>query len=81
MALANVHPYFHSHVPAGRVAEIVVPHPERTAFKNCTDGCGYIYQSWANRPAMLKSIQIQASGPTNNPWRAVQRGDDWQTRQ
>ena len=55
-----------THVPA---------HPDRTARRNCGgDGSmnfDVMYQTWPNRAAMLKSIEMQARGaPNSRNWRA-----------
>lgn len=76
MPTANVHPLFKSHVPAGRMSEITIEHPERTAYRvcGCRDDCGYIFQSWTSRAAMLKSIEMQERRePQSKDWKDSMR--------
>lgn len=69
------HPHFGYHVPAGRMDEVMFAHPERMAYRQCADDCGYVFKSWTNRPAMLKSIEMQerAGTPNAHQWRDYSR--------
>lgn len=51
----------------------VPKHPERTGFRQ-TMGADIMFAEWPNRPAMLKSIQMQKNrAPRQDDWK------DWQT--
>lgn len=71
----RVHKQFGSHVPAGRMSEISVAHPDRTAYRTCgcSDECGYVFQEWTSRGAMLTSIAMQERrAPSSRDWRDFQ---------
>lgn len=69
----KAHALFGNKVPMGRVSEVTIPNPERTAYKVTTDGCDYVFQEWPSRGAMLTSIRMQASrAGRSGDWRAWQ---------
>lgn len=49
-------------------------HPERTARKSAEGHLNFdvIFCVFPNRPAMLKTVEIQERAGTRNRWRAVQ---------
>jgi hypothetical protein len=72
---------FGNRVPAGRAvygrawsAEVTlaVTHPDRTGYRVVNDLAGdYVFQEWPNRAALLKTIEMQASGPSRpDHWHA-----------
>ena len=67
----QVHKYFKAGVPAGRMSEINVPNPERTAYRIQSGIAGdYVFQEWPSRGAMLTTIEMQGKRePRAGDWR------------
>jgi hypothetical protein len=58
-------------IPLGRIAELHIPNPDRTA-RRCI-GWDYEFAEWPSRGAMLTTIRMQEQGPpSSRHWRAVQ---------
>lgn len=53
----SVHQHFGCTVPFGRLSEVVVPHPERTATVN--GAWSVTFYEWPSRGAMLTTIEMQ----------------------
>lgn len=78
----KAHPLFGNKVPAGRVSEVTIPHPERTAYKVGSDIAGdYTFREWSSRGAMLTTIRMQERRASRSgDWRAWQVCGDYEAR-
>ena len=67
------HPIFGSVIPQGRITELPVPHPERTARKTGARwDAGYTFAEWPSRGAMLTTIRLQEQRePRATDWRPI----------
>jgi hypothetical protein len=65
------HPAFGAAIPLGRLSEVAIPHPERTA-RRCV-GWDYEIAEWPSRGAMLTTVRMQERGPASRfHWKPVQ---------
>jgi hypothetical protein len=59
-------------ISAAHLSEHKLAHPERTAYRSIGIGLDFdvTIQTWPNRASMLKTIQMQESGPDfRKAWR------------
>lgn len=73
----KVHPAFSGAVPAGRLSEVTISNPERTAYRIQDGFAGdYVFQEWPNRASMLKTIELQGKRePRSGDWRPALQCD------